>query len=218
MSQFQWLKAAGVALLVAGSSPYASATVFDFSYNFVDNNNPLVIVATVSGSFTGNGSGSGDVGSITGISDISMKLNNTPIMATFTAYSYTPTSSNCGSVNCFTLGGAVVSNNTSTENFVFSTASSTADLASSQYFYIIQPWSNGSPPPFSDSVATQFAYGTTPNTYIDYYNGQFIPANFSVSAVPEPATWAMMVLGFLGLGFLGYRRRGKTSGSSFRFA
>lgn len=31
--------------------------------------------------------------------------------------------------------------------------------------------------------------------------------NVSVAAVPEPATWAMMLLGFLGIGFLGYRRR-----------
>lgn len=29
--------------------------------------------------------------------------------------------------------------------------------------------------------------------------------NVSVSSVPEPSTWAMMILGFVGLGFLGYR-------------
>jgi hypothetical protein len=29
----------------------------------------------------------------------------------------------------------------------------------------------------------------------------------TVSAVPEPSTWAMMLLGFCGLGFLAYRRR-----------
>lgn len=29
----------------------------------------------------------------------------------------------------------------------------------------------------------------------------------SVPAVPEPATWAMMLLGFAGLGFMGYRRK-----------
>lgn len=34
------------------------------------------------------------------------------------------------------------------------------------------------------------------------------------TGVPEPSTWAMMVLGFAGLGFLGYRRR--TTGASFR--
>jgi hypothetical protein len=32
--------------------------------------------------------------------------------------------------------------------------------------------------------------------------------NVSISAaVPEPSTWAMMLLGFLGLGFLAHRRR-----------
>jgi len=32
-------------------------------------------------------------------------------------------------------------------------------------------------------------------------------------AVPEPSTWAMMLLGFAGLGFAGYRRakRGETT-------
>jgi phospholipase/lecithinase/hemolysin len=29
----------------------------------------------------------------------------------------------------------------------------------------------------------------------------------SVTAVPEPATWAMMILGFFGVGFMAYRRR-----------
>lgn len=29
----------------------------------------------------------------------------------------------------------------------------------------------------------------------------------NVSSVPEPSTWAMMILGFLGVGFLAYRRK-----------
>ena len=29
----------------------------------------------------------------------------------------------------------------------------------------------------------------------------------NVSAVPEPSTWAMMILGFAGIGFMAYRRR-----------
>ena len=33
-------------------------------------------------------------------------------------------------------------------------------------------------------------------------------------AVPEPSTWAMMILGFMGVGFLAYRRRGQ---QNFRF-
>lgn len=32
---------------------------------------------------------------------------------------------------------------------------------------------------------------------------------FNVSAVPEPTTWAMMLLGFAGIGLLAYRRRPK---------
>lgn len=39
--------------------------------------------------------------------------------------------------------------------------------------------------------------------------------NLAVAAVPEPTTWAMMVLGFLGMGFIGYRRK---RGSSLRLA
>jgi hypothetical protein len=31
------------------------------------------------------------------------------------------------------------------------------------------------------------------------------------TAVPEPSTWAMMLLGFAGLGFMGYRRKNKTA-------
>lgn len=33
---------------------------------------------------------------------------------------------------------------------------------------------------------------------------------FAVAAVPEPATWAMMILGFCGLGLMAYRRRRTT--------
>jgi hypothetical protein len=45
--------------------------------------------------------------------------------------------------------------------------------------------------------------------------GNPLGLDVSVSAVPEASTWAMMVLGFLGLGFLGYRR---SSNPSFRMA
>ena len=41
------------------------------------------------------------------------------------------------------------------------------------------------------------------------------PITVTISAVPEPSTWAMMILGFAGVGFMAYRRKSK---SSFRFA
>jgi hypothetical protein len=40
-------------------------------------------------------------------------------------------------------------------------------------------------------------------------NTQFVTAQ--ISAVPEPSTWAMMILGFAGVGFLAYRRRNRTA-------
>jgi hypothetical protein len=41
-------------------------------------------------------------------------------------------------------------------------------------------------------------------TKIDAHGLDFIPF-----AVPEPSTWAMMLLGFAGLGFMGYRAAAK---------
>ncbi|WOH53750.1 choice-of-anchor C family protein [Bradyrhizobium sp. sBnM-33] len=37
--------------------------------------------------------------------------------------------------------------------------------------------------------------------------------NVSVTAVPEASTWAMMILGFAGIGFIAYRRRNRIAGA-----
>lgn len=67
-------------------------------------------------------------------------------------------------------------------------------------------------------------YVTLSNT--DFFNkivltsGQnsFEIDSFAVAAIPEASTWAMMILGFLGLGFLGYRKSSKISGPALRVA
>ena len=43
------------------------------------------------------------------------------------------------------------------------------------------------------------------------YPTAFGPAldNVTVTAVPEPSTWVMMLLGFVGVGFVAYRRKSK---------
>jgi PEP-CTERM motif len=43
-----------------------------------------------------------------------------------------------------------------------------------------------------------------------------ISVEFATPAVPEPSTWAMMILGFCGLGFMAYRR--KQNGATLRVA
>jgi choice-of-anchor C domain-containing protein len=54
-----------------------------------------------------------------------------------------------------------------------------------------------------------FASTTTAFSGNDAYPFAFGPAldNVSVTPIPEPSTWAMMILGFLGVGFLAYRRK-----------
>jgi PEP-CTERM motif len=69
---------------------------------------------------------------------------------------------------------------------------------------------------------------SAPGNYFFEVSGNFVnPSNISAlvngsisvsSAVPEPSTWAMMILGFAGVGFLAYRRKNKHSGMAFRVA
>jgi hypothetical protein len=39
-------------------------------------------------------------------------------------------------------------------------------------------------------------------------------STITIAAVPEPSTWAMMILGFAGVGFLAYRRKDKMAVSA----
>jgi hypothetical protein len=55
----------------------------------------------------------------------------------------------------------------------------------------------------ANSVTFSYADGT------GIPNGTYFQAQFVTSAVPEPSTWAMMLLGFAGLGFMAYRRKSK---------
>jgi hypothetical protein len=53
-----------------------------------------------------------------------------------------------------------------------------------------------------------FSIGTVSrNDIFETGPGGFGVGTLAVSAVPEPSTWAMMILGFCGLGFVAYRRK-----------
>ena len=47
------------------------------------------------------------------------------------------------------------------------------------------------------------------------YGGDLTTAPLNIAAVPEASTWAMMLLGFAGVGFMAYRKR---NGASLRVA
>ena len=40
-------------------------------------------------------------------------------------------------------------------------------------------------------------------------DGVFTGTMTAITAVPEPSTWAMLILGFAGIGFMAYRRKSK---------
>lgn len=56
----------------------------------------------------------------------------------------------------------------------------------------------------SDSITFTFISGDPPSDFSSAFDNVVIS---TVDAVPEPSTWAMMILGFAGVGYLTYRRR-----------
>jgi len=206
-SKIAALAAAGVIALFAATG--AGASVFDFSYTFSGG-------GTVTGSFDGTGNLTTGV---TDITNITATLSGvTPagaLSGPLYAFSYTspPPAPNCPT--CFAPGGAIVTSNPLTNNFVFANSTTSTSLAGyTNYFYMI-PWSN---PGQTEAVQfySQGADFTTGNNnsslgpggpYLGMYNGDLVTANWSVTEVPEPAAWALMLVGVAGLGAMLRRRR-----------
>ncbi len=65
---------------------------------------------------------------------------------------------------------------------------------------------------YSGSYTVVFNIGGSPASIPP---GDTLQVTTTVAAVPEPATWAMMIIGFASVGFLAYRRKSK---ANFRFA
>jgi hypothetical protein len=60
----------------------------------------------------------------------------------------------------------------------------------------------------NDGGSSDFsAFGASGNMSVDTLTVSLTP----LSAVPEPSTWAMMILGFVGLGFMACRRKNSTT-------
>jgi hypothetical protein len=88
----------------------------------------------------------------------------------------------------------------------------TVSLASGEYYFALNV-------PVTDVL---LIYGAesgggamiVPGGAWQFYTHNDIPQSFAVSlngeqvrAIPEPSTWAMMILGFAGIGFMAYRRK-----------
>lgn len=59
------------------------------------------------------------------------------------------------------------------------------------------------------TLAAQLPNILSGRSYINFHTTQFGGGEVrgNIGAIPEPSTWAMMILGFAGIGFLAYRRR-----------
>jgi hypothetical protein len=107
---------------------------------------------------------------------------------------------------------------TATFTGIFSSGSymltDTAGHFATETFAGMNPIVNIGPFTFSNGTYTgYFSYFGQTTTGFESTFGN--PASVVVAAVPEPATWAMMVIGFLGVGLIAYRRH---SGSLVRIA
>ena len=186
---------AAVSLLGATLVPnQAKATIFNYDFNFTSANftgtgvfsiNDVGnVVVGISGAIAGSGAAAGDGGAITGLVYENNDSNN---VSGHYVSPYTPNQAwDYHQVLDPNNPGAYVDNG----GVLFGFGSNVGNiyLTNNQYvFSVDQPSSLFNP---GDLILSGGV--TTPGV---------------VAAVPEPATWAMMILGFFGLGFMGYRRK-----------
>jgi choice-of-anchor C domain-containing protein len=89
--------------------------------------------------------------------------------------------------------------NVANQQFTYSTSANGTTKTDMKYVLeTVIFTSNGSTPLSFSSLSADSPYGP-------------VIGGLSISSVPEPSTWAMLVLGFLGLGFLAVRQKGSRS-------
>jgi hypothetical protein len=191
--------ATGLGLLVSGVSAQAALEKFDVSFTaggFASAYGQLAPEDPVTGSFTILFDPTLTyTDSTTGITLTSLNITlGSPL-----SFDYSPTTNGNGFADELVVGGledgaGTVQIDPSTNDFILHIYTFTAgavfqQVVYSQTIYSAAEWYND-PLGVGGSV---IGYGSVTVTEVP---------------VPEPSTWAMMLLGFASLGFLGYRKRG----------
>jgi hypothetical protein len=109
-----------------------------------------------------------------------------------------PSSASSGTSGLYGLTGEIVTVNGQQEVELLATSFSLTDTGATYLYGITDPLSATSAP--QNEAFTQLAEAPAD---ADFKGVSFAP----VAAVPEPSTWAMMILGFIGVGFTAYRRK-----------
>jgi hypothetical protein len=178
--------ALGIATLLALTFP-ASAEVYEFS--FVGGANDPGVSAT--GTFTTNaandmivfGSGTFSIGAIT-----------SQFSTLFPATSDTEGLSSDNVFNIDSTFGVLFEGTTNPNFFVNIFAPTGESLGSGKH----DAW-------LSATVNGQYLNGSL--GFSSVCGNCVADGNLTISAVPEPSTWAMMILGFASVGFMAYRQR-----------
>jgi hypothetical protein len=86
-----------------------------------------------------------------------------------------------------------------------------ADGSEQWFVRLFSPTSLSSPDPTSINSTFSYSFNSGDVNSGDFTLGgdniTLLSTQVTMSAVPEPSTWAMMILGFFGVGFIAYRRR-----------
>lgn len=173
----QYLRKAALFATFFAATVAAQATTYNFSYNFSNGD-------IVSGSFDGTDS----AGLISGLSNISLSYNGTAFPGAVGAYAYVTDTGD------WTAGNAVASLDGSKNNFAFFSGDPVSGSFTYAFLYI--PWGAYS----ADFVQVIHPTG-------DNYEPAGLHANWQITAVPEPETYAMFLAGLGALGFAARRRQ-----------
>jgi|ERR1700733_2393307 hypothetical protein len=188
--------AAAAGMLAAAAIPAKADLLYGFDFTTANYNVTGTLTTDASNDVTSiNGTVTGpNGGAINGL--INDPGNGTPPAQGY----YQAPSGNAWNYNdvLYPNGPALVDNN----GLLFSFGSSPADIGNiytvgSTYYFSV------------DNPSTLYNPG-------DVVTGGGINYEGMTAAVPEPSTWAMIILGFVGVGFMSYRR--KQTGAALRLA